>query len=149
MIVWVPGNPKTKGSMEHIGRGRMRESVVGSTVWRRLMAERFRVGWAGKPPVHGGVSVAGIWYMPVPDVTAPRTGDEDKLDRNLLDALQDAGVLSDDVQVTRIRIDKVSHVGSGNEPGLLVSVRPISTAFTLEQHQAMRKAVIDHDNDDA
>ena len=41
-----------------------------------------------------------------------RTGDLDKLSRNVLDALQDARVYEDDVQVTRLWVDKVA-AGTG------------------------------------
>jgi len=104
--VWIPGAPKTKGSLEHRGHGQMKESVVGSKQWRMLMAERFRAAHKGAAPLVGGVGVEAYFIMPTVDVTVARTGDLDKLLRNVLDALQDAGVVTDDVQVGEIKAVK-------------------------------------------
>lgn len=77
--------------------------------WRRLMAYEAGKAMAGESgPLVGPVAVAAVFHLPVADVTAGRTGDLDKLARNLLDALQDAGVYTDDVQVRPLIVDKVS-----------------------------------------
>lgn len=142
MIVefWCPGNPKTKGSMDHIGGGRMRENVKGSSDWRKLMAERARAAYQ-TPHRHGplampyalGVQVKALAYLTPPPSVAKRgllvcdewlrskgSGDVDKLARNLLDALVDAGVLVDDAQVISLCIDKAI---SMERPGIHVRVR--------------------------
>ena len=111
--VWVPGAAKTKGSMVARPNGSMRESVVGSSAWRALMAQAVRDDiarrCAGKnamtgfddfkgEPYPGAVSVTvvaylaqpqtprfldSLWYWPIWE----RAGDLDKLVRNVLDAL--------------------------------------------------------------
>jgi hypothetical protein len=106
--VFVPGAAKTKGSMVMRNRatGAMKESVVGSSAWRVLMAQTVRDDIARRqPPVAelrspwpGAVSVTvvaylaqprtprfldSLWYWPIWE----RAGDLDKLVRNVLDAL--------------------------------------------------------------
>lgn len=120
--VFVPGHPKTKGSLDHIGQGKMRENVQGSKAWRQLMAYRLRQAWnaenevAGWPdrvprePLAGAVRVSAMFYLPCArgqrSLIARGSGDVDKLVRNLLDALTDSGVIKDDAQVTGIICDK-------------------------------------------
>lgn len=110
--VFVPGAAKTKGSMEIRNRatGAMKESVVGSSAWRALMAQAVRddldrrwnhhmadMLWGGLPYA-GAVSVTVVAYLTCPrqgdDVHGhshypvwERAGDLDKLVRNVLDAL--------------------------------------------------------------
>jgi Holliday junction resolvase RusA-like endonuclease len=64
--------------------------------------------------------VAASFALPVEDATATRAGDVDKLGRNLLDALQDAGAYRDDVQVTRLLLDKTPAGERG--PGVALRV---------------------------
>jgi hypothetical protein len=106
--VFVPGAAKTKGSMEVRNRatGAMKESVVGSSRWRALMAqavrddiERRRRIWTmatGSPnvalPYPGAVSVTveayltppydrdSWWLWPIWN----QAGDLDKIVRNVL-----------------------------------------------------------------
>jgi Holliday junction resolvase RusA-like endonuclease len=130
--VFVPGAAKTKGSMEVRNRatGAMKESVVGSSRWRALMAQAVRDDiarravewWAPErvvpyanavtvtveaylaPPSHDGQSMA--WIRPI----WSRAGDLDKLVRNVLDALgstsknakMNGGAIVDDNLVCRI-----------------------------------------------
>jgi Holliday junction resolvase RusA-like endonuclease len=89
--------------------GRAVENVAGSGRWRQLVAyactqEMRSVTQAW--PLDGPVVAAGVFWLPVKDVTTKGCGDLDKLVRNVLDALQDAGVYGDDVQVTRVLFDK-------------------------------------------
>lgn len=122
LAVFVPGRPKTKGSMTARPNGSMRENVIGSSKWRQLMAEAFR--GCGAVATDGAVAVTAIYYLPVADTTAVRAGDIDKLCRNVLDALQDAGVYADDVQVTRLASEK--HPASDLfAPGVWVSVKRV------------------------
>jgi len=67
--VFVPGHPKTKGSMEHIGGGKMRESVANSGRWRKLVAQQVKADFVLREPqrhfnmgLEGGVS----WPMDLP-----------------------------------------------------------------------------------
>lgn len=105
--VFVPGAAKTKGSMEIRNRatGAMKESVVGSSRWRALMAQAVRDdierrqaephAWIANPIPHPGpVAVTVVAYLASPyDSGAylapiwPRAGDLDKIVRNVLDAL--------------------------------------------------------------
>lgn len=103
---WIPGRPKTKGSLTVVnGRRGIASDTPGSKRWRQLMA--YAAAGLVKAPLEGPVIVAAVFHLPVKDVAAGRCGDLDKLTRNLLDALTDAGVYGDDVQVTRLLVDKV------------------------------------------
>lgn len=107
---FVPGLPKTKGSMLLRSNGTAAQSVVGSTRWAVLMAERFREIWGAREPLTGALYVAATYVLPG-DPIATRAGDGDKLERNVWDALQPhgkqcsagckkhAGVIADDVLV--------------------------------------------------
>ena len=133
LSTWIPGRPKTKGSLDfqpgakctccsrceaYKPGGRAVENVAGSSRWRQLMAYQAGLGMAGKEPIEGPVIVVAVFYLPAADVAAGRVGDGDKLARNLLDALQDAGVYADDVQVRDLLAFKRSAPGSNHDPGL-------------------------------
>lgn len=103
---WVPGRPKTKGSLTVVnGRRGIASDTPASKRWRQLMA--YAAAGEIKAPLEGPVVIVAVFHLPVKDVAAGRVGDLDKLARNLLDALTDAGVYGDDVQVTRLLVDKV------------------------------------------
>lgn len=132
--LWIPGRPKTKGSLDfqpgqkcrccsrceaHLPGGRAVENVAGSKRWRQMMAyavTQARRGVTQAWPLDGQVSVVAAFHLPAVDVSTGKVGDLDKLARNLLDAQQDAGVFSDDVQVTRLLCEKVPAGERG--PGL-------------------------------
>lgn len=120
---WVAGAPKTKGSLDfipgrkckccaacnaHVPGGHVAEGVIGSKRWRNLVAEAVRMcqRQLRTTKYEGAVTVCATFYLPVKSVIAARAGDLDKLLRNALDALQDAGTYSDDTQVVRIVTDK-------------------------------------------
>lgn len=132
---WIPGIPKTKGSLNFRGNGYVEENVKGSARWRRLVAAAVRTDllkrWNGiqGDPAGGPVGVRLQFWLPIEsvphaDVTslgkapgsemlpihvapiAVRSGDLDKLVRNVLDALTDAKAYADDVQVVRVIADK-------------------------------------------
>lgn len=122
---WVPGTPRTKGSMRHIGKGRMTEQVSGSSAWRRQVASAvvLELGqWIGpegpvrlKRPYGGLVGVhVCFYYAPPRSVSSPeeldralgRKGDLDKLQRNVGDALEDAGLIADDAQIILWKAEK-------------------------------------------
>lgn len=117
--VWVPGKARPKGSLKVQGR-RLVESNDDSKPWRAQMAAAFLSDWW----MRCGQDRAPRWTLPVIvewsafftrpagcELVAPTsaagayaTGDKDKLERNILDALQGAakgapGVLADDAQV--------------------------------------------------
>lgn len=125
--VWISGQPKTKGSMEHRGGGRLQRSDTradgssDSADWERMMTyalQRAGVAWrrAGTP-----IAVRATFWLPVSDVTTPRCGDLDKLARAAGDAGQRAAVYADDVQIVRFFLDKFP-CGSGQSPGVLISM---------------------------
>jgi Holliday junction resolvase RusA-like endonuclease len=97
---WIPGLPKTKGSLNFIGERYVKENVKGSTRWRVLVADavrRDRKRRALSEPAYGPVAVRALFWLPAPrnpnrDFGAPvhaGAGDVDKLARNVLDALAD------------------------------------------------------------
>lgn len=112
---FVPGRAKTKGSLRHRGGGRMEEAVIGSKDWRRMMCERMKSNWRTgeggvRDAVSGGVAVSATFSLPCARGSASLitqgSGDIDKLLRNLLDAMQDAGVIVNDAQVVRVISEK-------------------------------------------
>jgi hypothetical protein len=99
---FVPGAAKTKGSLDITKRGYAVENVPGSVTWRCLVAERMRAYLAQTrqdEPASVPVRVQLDCWLPLPrshealdDLTRvaatwPRSGDVDKLARNVLDAL--------------------------------------------------------------
>lgn len=133
--VFVPGHAKTKGSMESLGNGKMRDKP-SSRVWRKLIAERVKTdaekrgygtefhSYAGRV----GVRIVSYGPMPAKSSKAGRVwliaragfGDVDKLARNVLDALScedpdDAHLIADDSQV----VDLYSHKRLAM-PGMMV-----------------------------
>ena len=134
---WCPGRPRTKGSLDfvpgprcrcspqckgHLPAGaRARENVAGSGQWRQLMASRFAQLRVLPDAWPGPVAVYAVFWLPVVDVTAARSGDIDKLMRNVLDALTDAKIYEDDVQVVRSMGDK-AEANARRGPGVMVRV---------------------------
>lgn len=139
LTAWVPGLPKTKGSLDHLGGGRVRENVVGSSAWRVMMVERFIAATAWhttRPIIPAGVRVS-VWvafWLPV-EPASVGSGDIDKLLRNVFDALsahtkrcapscrKHAGIYADDVQVVDVFMRKWRATERG--PGVDVSVSSI------------------------
>jgi Holliday junction resolvase RusA-like endonuclease len=140
----VLGVPKAKGSMKHVGHGRMIEQLAGSKPWREavkwaaLEAIAAREG-TGEPfaTLSGPVVVDVVFSFAKPK-SAPKTrriwpttrssGDVDKLLRNVLDALVDAAVMGDDSQVVRAVPEKAfvgEHPAALNVPGATIVVRAL------------------------
>lgn len=114
---WVPGRPKTKGSLTVVnGKRNVVSDTPASKRWRSLMA--YAAAGLVKAPLDGPVIVVAVFHLPAADVAAGRVGDLDKLARNLLDALTDAGVYGDDVQVIRLICEKVPADMAGRGPGV-------------------------------
>lgn len=125
---WVPGVPRTQGSMEHVGGGKMKHSDA-LVRWRSLVsAEIRRHGYAirldssrqphcvDKWPYVGPVAVRCIF------VRGDGVGDIDKLARAVLDALTESRVIADDVQVVELRCSRVGREGPrGNGAFVLVA----------------------------
>lgn len=139
LAFFVPGTPKPKGSLKHIGRGRLIEQVAGSADWKRKVADVARLRNRGRAPHLGPVEIEATVYVERP-ASAPKSrvlpitrssGDSDKHARNLLDALaaptkrfSGAGVYRDDAQVTDLTIRK-RHADAEHRPGIAVVVRAI------------------------
>lgn len=131
----VAGIPKPKGSLKHIGRGRLVEQVAGSGTWRNQVAWACREQHKGEPlaapaVVDFEVRVAAPKSAPKTRVTMPATrssGDVDKHARNILDALVDGGVLADDSRVVDLRARK-RHCLPGEQPGAVILVWPAVTS---------------------
>lgn len=133
--MWVPGRPRTKGSLKpthvRLGRGQckvgLREDGEYSVPWKRQMIHCIRrrclvTAWPGAVEVHAffrfereGAKPPGRFPDGCPECggvgghpaecphsgleawpTGRQYGDEDKLRRNLLDALTQSGLLADD-----------------------------------------------------
>lgn len=147
--VFIPGNPKTKGSLDFRGAGRVVENVRGSKAWRMLMAYSLRQQWNGdtsraqgvayelREPESGAVRVSATFHLPCArgarSLITKGSGDVDKLARNLLDALTDAGVINDDAQVTGIVIDKVEAARPGDRRDDRRDARPPGVHVTVWQ----------------
>src|SRR5678816_4624759 len=73
ILVFIPGAPKSKGSLEHRGNGKMRESVIGSMTWKRIMAGMLREAWRAKYPgqrILGPCRVDTTHFLPVASLDA-------------------------------------------------------------------------------
>lgn len=114
LTITVPGTAKPKGSLRHVGHGRLIEQVKGSKAWREAVVvaaaqARDLAGWeclTGSVLVDVQVSVPRPKTVRRDEPTTRSSGDVDKHARNILDALVDAGIVGDDSQVTELRITK-------------------------------------------
>lgn len=127
--ILVDGTPKPKGSLRHVGRGRLIEQVKGSGTWRDLVAVAARAQYRGEPideaaVVDFEIRVLAPKSAPKNRVTLPVTrssGDIDKHARNVCDALVDGGVLKDDSRVVELRARK-RHCLPGEAAGAVIEV---------------------------
>lgn len=124
LTIRVPGVPKPKGSMRHVGHGRMIEQVVGSKEWRAAVViaaaqERDRSGWEtlARVPVEVAVTFTVVRPKSVKNAEpiTRGSGDLDKLCRNILDALADAWIIRDDSQVVDLKAVKEYGDAAGAE----------------------------------
>ncbi len=128
--VWVAGVPRPKGSMTHIGQGRMQDTA-SSRRWRALVcaevcrdAQRRQVMLPGSLSTVAHPTYAGPVAVRCVFVRADGQGDVDKLARCVLDALTDSRVIADDVQVVKLDCDRVDTL-EGRGDGAFVLVVPI------------------------
>lgn len=143
----VHGQPKPKGSLRHVGGGVLREQVELSGAWRKTVAgaawvaaHNARIAGAFPPwPLDGPVAVE-VTVTLVPTAAAAKRGDRwpdgndhgdvDKHGRNVLDALQDAGVVTNDARVVELTVRKVypgRHPDALTTAGAVVTVRALHT----------------------
>lgn len=161
---WIPGRPRTKGSLNDHGNGGMSDSPA-SKRWRAHMVDSVRDHIASPllpaPMSKRPIRIEALVFMP--SVTANEVeddvyaatrrntsnGDLDKLARNLLDALardlhddqrKGADLFVDDVQVIDLPVRKVLEGQLG--PGILVRVTELD-ATEVARMQAMALAALD------
>jgi hypothetical protein len=151
--VWVPGNPRTKGSLLN------NQDTLQSKRWRALMADQVRRDIARRsathpgydptmPPYTGAVDVELVAFLAVPAAAtraeflggaptrnAPaiwhNAGDVDKLARNVLDAIaadaksaiMNGGAIMNDNQVIRLMAEK--YAAAPDEHGLWLRVETV------------------------
>jgi Holliday junction resolvase RusA-like endonuclease len=137
LTITAYGVPKPKGSLRHIGNGRLKEQLEGSPIWREAVKAAAFVaartsGWQRLENTPVAVSATLTFERPASApkrrVTWPITrssGDVDKQARNILDALVDAGIVKDDSQVIDLSIRK-RYCGQHDEalhiPGAMIRV---------------------------
>lgn len=113
--VTVEHRPYPKGSMRCLGRGRHINQLVGTKPYGDAVTEAAKLAMQEDRPERFPIRKPTALYVdvtfafPRPKSTPKShqpvtrsTGDIDKLQRNLLDALQAAGVMEDDSQVVDI-----------------------------------------------
>lgn len=133
--LWVKicGDPKTKGSMRHIGHGRMVEQVSGSSGWRQRVGETLARALGTTPGPDGPVPEVAPCSTPVEvwvrflvkgDPIGIYSGDLDKLCRCVGDAMTDAGVIEDDRLIVKWTATK-ERVSDTELPGCVLGVRRI------------------------
>ncbi len=147
----VFGTPRPQGSMSLFKSrdGRTVSRYSNTTYeWRNIVTTAAIEALDGRPALEGPVHLDITFEMPRPKghfgtgrnagtvkPSAPRRpvngADLDKLVRAVGDALSDAGVWIDDVQV--VSIDAAKHYADdGSLPGALIVVHPISTTKQKE-----------------
>lgn len=128
----VTGRPAPKGSLRHVGHGRMVEQVKGSRPWRDQVTvaaavARDSMAWetlAGPVSVHAIVLIQRPKTVTREYPTTRNTGDADKHARNLCDSLVDAHIIADDSQIVDLHVLK-SYAAAGRAPGASITVRSI------------------------
>lgn len=136
MILTIPGRPRTKGSMRHVGKGRMIESNPHSTTWRQDV--RAAAMENGCVPTGDAYDVAVFCWFKRPKnhftskgelskkaTTYPKgnVGDPDKIARNVLDALTGI-VWHDDCQVCNVQCYKM-WADDANVESTTISIQPM------------------------
>jgi Holliday junction resolvase RusA-like endonuclease len=145
----VDGNPAPKGSMTHLGHGRMKNDNPRTKPWQLLcrLNATSAVAGLGVPrgtfPALGPVAMTLTFTLPRPEyhwkpngqelhADAPvfpvskRSGDLDKLTRAIFDALS-VVVYFDDSQVCRL-IDWKFYASENQKPGVLIAVESMGEA---------------------
>lgn len=145
VTVWVPGRPRTKGSLKpvHIrsGAGRCRVSLTESggesEAWKKTMIATIRAA-AVCSRWDTAVRVDALFLFEReaaahqdevlhPWPTANQYGDEDKLRRNVLDALTQSGLIKDDALVLgpSTALNGKRFIRDGEAPGAWIRVEVV------------------------
>ena len=137
LSLFVAGHPRPKGSLDvkayKNGRPVLQENNPRSKAWRQRVASEVQpiVQEDTRFPYDGPVRVRLLFVFDRSDVSAETAdgypqrryvGDIDKLTRNVLDALDDANVYSDDSRVVSIQADKVWTDSEYLFPGVWITV---------------------------
>lgn len=142
LSVYVTGRPAPKGSLRHVGGGRMVDQSKKVKPWREQLRAQLRAArpagvaaWTGPVVVNITVHLArpanhyrtgrhvGILRGDAPTYpTSRRTGDVDKHARVILDELQNVGVYVDDAQVVDVHCRKQYLNDRGASPGARIEV---------------------------
>lgn len=112
----VEGRPRTKGSMRHVGRGRMVEDIDNGA-WRETVTYRAaqaagRGRWSALVGVPVAIDLAFTVTRPASTPASQlcpitrSSGDVDKLVRLIFDALTDARIVGDDSQFVELHTRK-------------------------------------------
>jgi len=143
MLIVVFGVPAPQGSKRFVGlaksgRGILIEASKKARPWRQDVKGIALEVRNGAAPLDSPLSVRMIFTMPKPAsapkkrVTLPmRKPDVDKLCRNVLDALVDAGVMIDDARVVRLEAAKVfpnEDPEALDSPGVRITIEPLEAA---------------------
>lgn len=155
--VWVPGVPRTKGSV--MPQGKRVYEPPQSIRWQRLIADAVR-RWRRERGLTSAseapCEVRCVCFVPLPvnqtqwtiGATHRGAGDVDKLARNALDgigsaardAAKNGGAIVDDVQVFRLDVQRYAAQAHCGGPGMHLTVREIDQA-ELERYYALAVAV--------
>jgi len=136
---WVPGVARPKGSVDVGAQGQVLHTPASKDraglIKRAARTAMVEYGWKRvDPPL--GIEVTHIAWLPCAGgaimATGTGSGDLDKLERNLWDALTEAGVWGDDVQVIDVQARK--HVADGPF-GEYIAVRTVSAMRALAHKQ--------------
>jgi Holliday junction resolvase RusA-like endonuclease len=127
---WVSGLPKPKGSLRAVGRmgqkARLVEQVDPKGVWKTAIKIE-AAQHVDSEPYPGPLTAKLTFYFPRPlkprheEPTTRTSGDLDKLQRNVFDALQTksgAGLIKDDSQIVRVIAEKRYVDATQTEPGI-------------------------------
>jgi crossover junction endodeoxyribonuclease RusA len=143
IALWVEGLPAPKGSLRHVGNGRLVESSKRVAPWRKTVGARLAaVGAVGMFDGGQPVAVTVRFYLPRPKKhhvgnrpdrplrdNAPawptgRTGDIDKLSRTILDEITAQNVWEDDAQCVHLRAEKW-YADSPETVGMSLTIEPV------------------------
>lgn len=140
-VITVYGDPKTQGSKRRGADGHMFEATRGLAGWRATLHAAATAAIAADPPPADGPLIVEVTFTLRKPVRAPKkittwpyrrsrwSGDIDKLQRAVFDALSNAGVWVDDSRVVEVTARKV-YPGEGidalDAPGVVIRIWPVN-----------------------
>jgi Holliday junction resolvase RusA-like endonuclease len=138
---------KRKGTRQFTGKVTMLESSRETLKpWREDVTKQAAEQYDRPAPLDVPLSVGMVFLLkrpktvrrPYPSVVASGSGDLSKLVRAVEDALTDAGVWVDDSRVVRYHELVKLYASAADEPGVLISIRPLA-AVSLPGRVAARQ----------